>query len=113
MPKYYSYVTAPLPPVARQTATTDLLAGNATWTSVTFDTAEFEKITGSVFSDKVGKLYIEQSNDRSNWDIASTYDIPNGDGKGFTDTILLPYTRVRYVNGAVAQTAFRLYFNFS
>jgi hypothetical protein len=68
-----------------------------------------DHITGSVYSDQAGDIYIEQSADGTNFDISSTYAITADDGKGFKEEVLLPYIRVRYVNGATDQTAFRLY----
>lgn len=114
MPKFYSflYPQAPGLPISRQTRTTTPLAGSAAWTSATFASDAFSICEGSVFTDKAGTLFIEQSNDDLNWDISSNYIIPVSDGKGFTEDLLLPFTRVRYVNGGTPQTIFRLYFNF-
>lgn len=114
MPKFYSflYPQAPGLPISRQTYTTTPLTSNASWTSATFASDTFTICEGSVFTDKAGVLFIEQSSDQNNWDISSDYTIPVNDGKGFTEDLILPYTRVRYINGGTAQTVFRLYFNF-
>lgn len=98
-----------------RTATTTVpLAANGVWTSLTLETGLADKIVGMVFTDQDGTIFIEQAADlaadgTSNWDISTSYPITAGDGKGFEEDILGPYARVRYVNGGVDQTAFRLH----
>lgn len=70
-------------------------------------------VVGMVFADQIGDIYIEQSMDNVNWDISTTYAVTASDGKGFKEEIFAPYVRVRYVNGATPQTAFRLTARFS
>lgn len=87
---------------------TTALAKEATWTSQTRLRERHDTVQGSVFADKKGTLYIEQSPDGSHWDVSTSYEIEANDGKGFTETLVDPYWRIRYVNGTEAQTTFRL-----
>lgn len=69
-----------------------------------------DRITGSVFADQAGTIYIEQSGDGgTNWDVSTSYALSAGASSGFSEEILLPYVRVRYVNGATNQGAFRIF----
>lgn len=70
-------------------------------------------IIGMVFADQAGNIFIEQSMDGTNWDLSTTYAILANDGKGFKEDVFAPYVRVRFVNGATPQTAFRLTARFS
>jgi len=67
-----------------------------------------DSITGAVFADKGGTLHIEQSADGVHWDVSADYEIESKDGKGFTEELVLPYWRLRYVNGSEAQEEFRI-----
>jgi hypothetical protein len=83
------------------TITLELGAGREDW------------IVGMVFADQAGTIFIEQSMDNINWDLSTQYSISASDGKGFKEEVFAPYIRVRYVNGATPQTAFRLTARFS
>jgi hypothetical protein len=89
--------------------TTTPLAANGTWTSSTDSSVYTRFICGSVYADQPGTLYVEQSPDGTNWDISTSYSVSAGAGLSFSIEKVLPYARVRYVNGATAQTVFRLY----
>jgi len=65
-------------------------------------------IVGSVFADKEGVLHIEQGSDGENWDVDAEYEIGASDGKGFSETVVARYWRVRFVNGEEKQGAFRI-----
>jgi hypothetical protein len=52
---------------------------------------------------------VEQSPDGANWDIVDSYSVSAGAGLKFSVEKVLPYARVRFVNGATAQAVFRLY----
>lgn len=67
-----------------------------------------DSITGAVFSDKAGNLYLEQSADGQNWDVSTSYSITANDGKGFVENLVLPYWRVRFSNGNQDQSVFRI-----
>lgn len=73
-----------------------------------------DNIVGLVFSDKAGTLNIEQSIDGTNWDYnAAPVAVAAGVGTGFTVPLYGAYVRLRYVNGAAAQVAFRIGARFS
>lgn len=95
------------------------LAGNATFTGPTRMTNRDDSVVGTVFADQTGTIFIEQSNDpragvpstsaAADWDVSTSYVITASDGKGFTEQLVAPFWRVRYVNNATIQTAFRLH----
>jgi len=89
--------------------TTTPLAANGSWTSSTDSSVYTRFICGSVYADQPGTLYVEQSPDGANWDIVDSYSVSAGAGLKFNVEKVLPYARVRFVNGATAQTVFRLY----
>jgi hypothetical protein len=86
-----------------------------------------DKISGSVFSDVSGNLYIEQSGDNVTWDVINYTNIPSsgvytaantnaaiaitaGTPKAFSEEIVHPYYRLRYVaTGSTAPATFRLF----
>lgn len=106
---YYDVTTGMSNP---RLATTAPLSANGSWTSDTIATGGNSFVVGSVFADQAGTIYIEQSVNGTNWDISTSYDVAANDGKGFKEDVILDYVRVRYANGPVAQTAFRLDFSF-
>jgi hypothetical protein len=89
------------------------LAANATYTSNVMVADRADNISGMVFADQAGTIFVEQSADGVNWDISTDYPIPANDGKGFSEPLYGPYVRIRYVNGGTAQGAFRLYSRFT
>lgn len=98
----------------RTASTTTPLVANDVWSSITLETGLADKIVGMVFADQAGTIYIEQAMDMaadgtSNWDISTSYAITANDGKGFSEDILGPYARVRFVNGGTGQGQFRLH----
>lgn len=112
MPRIHSYVTAPVVPTPAPTFTNVPLASAGTWVSAAFAADGYNFVSGSVFADQAGSIFIEQSENGTNWDVSTNYAVPANDGKGFKEAILLSLVRVRYVNGGVLQTAFRLQFSF-
>ena len=66
-------------------------------------------LRGSVFTDQNGTLFIEQDADNMNFKIQDTINIVANVGIGFKIPITSMFIRFRYVNGAVAQTVFRVY----
>lgn len=67
-----------------------------------------DRITGVIFSDTAGTLFIEQSiNGGTNYDVSTSYPIVANDGTGFSEEILAPFYRIRFVPTA-NPTAFRL-----
>jgi hypothetical protein len=112
MPKFFAYLfPIDSAPVSAQLGTTDPLPANGAWSSVVVPSVNLSNVVGSVFSSHTGQLFIEQSNNKVNWDISTEYDVPANDGKGFAEEVLLDFVRVRYVNGGTQQTTFRLSFS--
>lgn len=69
-----------------------------------------DRITGSVFCDQAGTLFIEQSGDGANWDIQTSYPVSANDGTGFSEEAILAYARVRFANTSASDaTALRVY----
>lgn len=105
--------------MARFVGSSTPLAGNATWSDILLPMGA-DRVTGSVFSDQSGTLFIEQAGDlkwadvtagtslTANWDISAQYAYTGGDGKGFSEYVELPFVRVRFLNGATPQTVFRI-----
>jgi hypothetical protein len=89
--------------------TTTPLPANASWTSPVDSDPATGRIVGSVYTDQPGTLCVEQSPDGVNWDVVDCFSVSAGSGLGFSVEKVCMYARVRYVNGATAQTVFRLY----
>lgn len=65
----------------------------------------------NVFSDQASAtdgLEIQQSSDGINWDHSDCFTIPASSGKNYSINPYAKYFRIKYTNGAIAQTAFRL-----
>jgi len=90
-------------------STTTALAANASWTSASIDMLNYSKLYVTVFADQAGTLYIEQSPNNINWDVSESISVSANAGVAVIREIAARYCRVRYVNGAAAQTVFRLY----
>lgn len=95
--------------MARVDSTSTPLTAGSTYTSGNLLVGLADKVVGSVFADQAGTIFIEQSADGTNWDISTNYPVAAADGKGFSEDILLPQVRVRYVNGGTNQGSFRLW----
>jgi hypothetical protein len=90
-------------------STTTALGASGTYTSSSVSTQGFSRITGSVFADQPGTLNVQQSPDGTNWDVVSSFSVSANAGTGFSVELVCSYVRLNYVNGATAQTVFRLY----
>jgi len=91
-------------------AATTPLGANGTVTSGNISTAYASKVTGTVYADQPGTLYIDWSSDGgTNWDGCDTIPVSAGTPTTIFLDVKTPTMRVRYVNGATAQTVFRLY----
>lgn len=88
-------------------STVVLLGGGAVFTGGSFSTMGYGKIVGSVYSDVSGTLYVEQSNDDVNWDGQQTVPYLGLSSAGYEVRVVKERARIRYVNGGVAQAAFR------
>lgn len=90
--------------------TTTPLAGEATYVSPTKTVPRAIAITGTVFSNTNGTLFIEQSGDGTDFDVSSSYEITGGNGEGFDIPLLSPHFRIRFHNSSVsAQSNFRIF----
>jgi len=85
------------------------LAANASRATTAIDMLNYTKLYVTVFADQAGTLYIEQSPDGGNWDVTESISVSANVGVAVVREIAAGYARVRYVNGATAQTVFRLY----
>ena len=94
---------------ALHASTTTALAANASWTSTSEEVLTFGRITGTVLADVAGTLYVEQSPDNANWDVADSWSVSAGAGLGFSVELVGRYIGVRFLNGATAQTTFRCF----
>jgi len=92
---------------ALHASTTTALAANASWTSTSEEVLNFGRITGTVFADVAGTIYVEQSPDNTNWDVVDSWSVAANAGLGFSVELVGRYVRIRYVNGATLQGTFR------
>ncbi|MGG1597599.1 hypothetical protein [Paenibacillus naphthalenovorans] len=91
-------------------STTIALGASGTYTTPTaFDASKFKYIAGSVFSDQAGTLIIRQSWDGTNWDVKDSVSVTAGTTAKFEISVVAPLGSLEYVNGATAQTVFRLF----
>jgi DUF4097 and DUF4098 domain-containing protein YvlB len=90
--------------------TTTPLAANASYTSSSDDRygRTHRTVIAHAYADQPGTLYIEQSPDGTNWDISESTSVAANTGTALITVIKSRYMRFRYVNGANAQTVFRL-----
>jgi len=89
---------------------TPLIIG-ATYLSTGILVQGYNYITGTCFADQSGTLQWEFSSDGTNYDGVQSFSYTASDPLGFGIPIIAPTLfRIRYTNGAVAQTIFRLYF---
>jgi hypothetical protein len=111
---------APMLPMEKQAqlkrqieSNTTPLGISATYTGASFDTMadgeNFTWLTGYVFSNVAGTLYIEQSADGQNWYGLNTINVAANGAMPIDVKVLLKHVRLKYVNGATAQTTFQLY----
>lgn len=92
---------------------TTALGASATYTGASFDTmadgVNFTWLTGVVYSNVAGTLFIDQSVDGTRWLTPQSISIGAGVSNPIDVTILSRYIRLRYVNQATAQTSFDLH----
>jgi len=81
-----------------------------TYTSGIFYGDHFRYVKGTLKTDQVGTLYIDQGGGGGNWDNVDSFAIVGGIGFGFKLPIVNHEVRFRIVNGGVAQTYLRANF---
>lgn len=98
--------------VSQNNSTTVALGANATFVGQTDDVLHYQEVDLNMKggpSNASGTLFFEFSPDGVNWDVSIPLPLPNPNSLvPIPLRIVLPFFRVRYVNGAVAQTSFRL-----
>lgn len=91
-------------------STTTPLNAGATYNSGSIAVTRGVRISGTVFADRPGTIFIEQSGDGSNWDVSASYSVASSQGSGFEEDVVAPFFRVRFTNTSSSnQTVFRLY----
>lgn len=91
--------------------TTTSLAASATYTGTSRDagsTAAYQVFCARAFADQAGTLYIDDSTDGTTWRTVSSVAVTANECKTLEARVLARYNRVRFVNGASAQAAFRV-----
>lgn len=101
-----------VPKITQYTDSTTPLAGAATFTGTARDTGAapvYSEFRSVCFSDQACTHYMEQSADNTTWTTTKTTAVTAGTAINVSDNIVMRYQRVRVLNGATAQGAFRLY----
>lgn len=91
------------------THSTTALGASATFTGVALnlgDNHSFNRHRAQVYSDQAGTAYLEESIDGTTWRVCAQSSVSAGATVTFEDLLVWKYVRIRYVNGATAQTAF-------
>lgn len=94
--------------MGRFSGTSIALDANDDWDSGVLQTGTHDRITGLIYADQAGTLFIEQSADGQNWDLSEEVAVVAETGQGFSEELVAPFTRVRFENGPVAQSEFRI-----
>ena len=89
--------------------TTAPLAANGEYDSGWKNCEGWSVITGVIFSDTDGVLYVEQSGDGTESDYTEVVSIAANKRIGIKFELLAKYVRVRFVNSDTAQNKFRLF----
>lgn len=91
-------------------STTTPLGDGLTYTGASKACDKYARIIGSIFTDHASTLYIDQSQDGTNWDYSSNFAVTASTGLAFSVEVVAPYCRLRVVNSAgAAQTVLRAY----
>jgi hypothetical protein len=89
------------------------IAASTSWDTGPLAASSADRITGGVFTDQSGTLFIEQSLDNgTTWDIYKSTPIVGGTALWFSEEVLVSPVRVRITNGATPQTVLRFKTNF-
>jgi len=91
--------------------TTAALAAGASYTSAGEDVKGYKRITGYAFADQASAtdgLEIQQSVDGTNYDYVTKYTVSANTALAFSIELIGSHVRIKYTNGATAQTVFRL-----
>jgi hypothetical protein len=97
--------------VSTVNATTTPLANAAVFTGTFEDTRDYPSLTVTTFADQSSAsngLEIQWSNDGVNVDVTDAYTITANVGRSWTKVTRGRYFRLKYTNGSVTQTTFRM-----
>jgi len=86
--------------------TTTALGANATYTSRTYTAQDLEEIGFYVYADQAGTVYYDVSFDGSTWRTVKSVSVSGGTALSDSFKPTGHFVRLRYVNGATAQTTF-------
>ncbi|MEM4656778.1 MAG: hypothetical protein QXD80_07525 [Acidilobaceae archaeon] len=92
--------------IATVERTTTPLSANATYTSRTYILQNVENVNFYAFADQPGTVFVDISFDGSTWRVLKSYQVS---ANTTVSDIIMPIGRImrlRYVNGATAQSAF-------
>lgn len=87
--------------------TTTALGASATYTGEGQDTLLAKRVAGFAYADQAGTLHVEHSDDGSNWYSTGGQAVAAGATVFFDQPAYAAHARLRYVNGATAQAAFK------
>ena len=97
--------------VSTNNSSTDVLAGDVTFTGTGEDISDYAAVSVQVFASHVSAtdgLSVEFSTDNSNWDEKHTASVMATTSREFVFPTHAQYFRIVYTNGSTLQTAFRL-----
>jgi hypothetical protein len=89
-------------------SSTTILGGNALFSGSVIDLSGYAATTISCFSDKAGSLQVQFSPDGTNWDQNTVFAVAAATPASVQMGPQAQFFRLVYVNGAAAQTVFRL-----
>jgi hypothetical protein len=92
--------------VSTNNSSSALLLANATFTGVFENVLQYQEVSMFSSSDVSGSLFLDISNDGIT--TVSSFSFPSSVSASFRGPISTQFARVRYVNGAVAQSSFSL-----
>jgi hypothetical protein len=102
----------PLPnKVSTVNSSTATLGSGASFTGTGEDLSNYQGVAVSVIADEASAadgLKIEFSSDNTNWDLSHTFTVAADVARHYTFAVEAKWFRVRYINGGVSQSAFRL-----
>lgn len=88
--------------------TTTPLPGAGTATLPPLNCQSADEVGASVYTDMPGTLYVETSQDSTNWRVSDSVPVVANAPVNRIYAVTTPYMRLRYVNGSVSQTVFEL-----
>lgn len=80
--------------------TSTLLAAAASYTGSTRRTDQYERLTGTIKTDKDSTALIQQSSDGTNWDYETTIAVTAGTGAAFNVDVVGLFARIKITNDA-------------